>query len=191
MSMITGKLDKNRRDIKITYKDVKLWNNKNKDTINKSIPSSEVEVRIGVPQGSVLGPLLFLIDISDINNEIADSTVSCFADDTRILLGIKDEKDTHMQQKDLYNLYKWSDTNIKFNANKFELLRYGKEQEIKSAPSYKPYDHSNIDNKEQVRDLGIMMSNTATFTLHIINIVKKVRDKMGWVLGVSVDTLSC
>ena len=68
--------------------------------------------------------------------------------------------------------------NMKFNANKFELLRYGKEQEIKSATTYKPYD-SNIDDKEQVRDLGIMTSNTATFTLHIRNIVKNARDKMG------------
>ena len=48
--------------------------------------SSEAEVRSGIPQGSVLGPLLFLIHISDINDEIADSAVSCFADDTRILL---------------------------------------------------------------------------------------------------------
>ena len=59
---------------------------------------------------------------------------------------------------------------MKFNANKFELLRYGKEQEIKFA-TYKSYDDSNIDDKEQVRDLGIKMSNTATFTLHIRNIV--------------------
>ena len=73
--------------------------------------------------------------------------------------------------------------NMKFNANKFELLRYGKEQEIKSATTNKSYD-SNIDNKEQVRDLGIMMSNTAAFTLHIRNIVYKARDKMGWVLRV-------
>ena len=57
---------------------------------------------------------------------------------------------------------------MKFNANKFELLRYGKEQEIKSATTYKiSYDDSNIDDNEQVRDLGILMSNTATFTLHI------------------------
>ena len=38
--------------------------------------------------------------------------------------------------------------------------------------------------KKQVRDLGIMMSNTATFMLHIRNIVKKARDKIGWMLRV-------
>ena len=73
---------------------------------------------------------------------------------------------------------------MKFNANKFELLRYGKEQEIKYASTYKLYDDSNIGDKEQVRDLGIMMSNTATFTLHCRKKVKKVRDKMRWVLRV-------
>ena len=77
-----------------------------------------------------------------------------------------------MLQIDLHKLYKWADTNnMKFYANKFGLLRYGKEQEIKSATAYKSYDDSNIDHKEQVRDLGIMMSNTATFTLYIRNIV--------------------
>ena len=73
---------------------------------------------------------------------------------------------------------------MKFNANKFERLRYGKELEIKSVTAYKPYDDSNIDDKKLVRDLGIMMYNTATFTLHIRNIVKKAKDKMGWVLRV-------
>ena len=72
---------------------------------------------------------------------------------------------------------------MKFNANKFELLRYGKEQEIKSATTSKSYDDLNIDDKEQVRELGIMMSNTATFT-YIRNLVKKARDKMGRVLRV-------
>ena len=60
---------------------------------------------------------------------------------------------------------------MKFNANKFELLQYGKEQEIKYSTTDKSYDDSNIDDKEQVWDLGIMMSNTATFTLYIRNIL--------------------
>ena len=48
--------------------------------------------------------IIFLIHISlsDINYELADSTVSCFADDTRIILGIKDEEDTQMLQNDLH-----------------------------------------------------------------------------------------
>ena len=74
--------------------------------------SSEAEVRSGVPQGSVLGPLLFLIHISDINYKISDSTVSCFADDTRILLGVKDEEDTQMLQNGLHKLCKWADIQI-------------------------------------------------------------------------------
>ena len=65
---------------------------------------------------------------------------------------------------------------------KFELPRYVKEQEIKSTTTNESNDDSNIDDKEQVRDLGMMMSNTATFTLHIRNIVKMARYKMGWVL---------
>ena len=80
---------------------------------------------------------------------------------------------THRCYKMIYiSLYRWADTNnMKFNANTFELLRYGKEQELKSATTYKSYDDSNTDEKELVRDLGIIMSNTATFTLHIRNIV--------------------
>ena len=80
---------------------------------------------------------------------------------------------------------------MKFNANKFELLRYGKEQEIKSATTDKSYDDSNFDDKEQVSDLGIMMSNTATCSLHSRNTVKKATHGMG-VESVSVshaDTL--
>ena len=66
-----------------------------------------------------------------------------------------------MLQNDLHKLYKWADANkMKFNANKFELLQYGKEQEIKSATTYKSYNDSNIGNKEHDRDLRIMMSNS-------------------------------
>ena len=46
-----------------------------------------------------------------------------------------------MLQKDLHNLYNWAGSNnMNFNANQFEFLRYGKEQEMKSATIYKWYD---------------------------------------------------
>ena len=82
-------------------------------------------------------------------------------------------------QNYLEKLYIWADTN---NATKFELLRYGKKQEIKTATTYKTYNYTNIDSKEQDRDLSIMMSNTSTSTLNIRNIVKNASDKMGWML---------
>ena len=70
-----------------------------------------------------------------------------------------------MLQNNLHKLYEWADTNnMKFTANKFDLLQYGNKQEIKSATTYKiSYDYSNIDDKEQVRDLGKMISNTTYY----------------------------
>ena len=97
-----------------------------------------------------------------------------------------------MLQNDLNKKYKRSDTkNMKFNANKFELLWYGKELDMEKNLIWKKTWYGkeldmekNNDDKEQVWDLAIMMGNTDTFTLHIRNIVKKARDKMGWVLRV-------
>ena len=60
-----------------------------------------------------------------------------------------------MLHNDSHELYKLANTNnMKFNANKCELLRYGREQEIKSATTYISYHDSTIGYKEQVRNLG-------------------------------------
>ena len=90
-----------------------FYQNRRKCVAVNGTTSSEAQVRSGIPQGSVLGPLIFLMHISDINYEIVDSTVSCFADDTRILLGIKDEEDTEMLQNDLHKLYKWAERAVR------------------------------------------------------------------------------
>ena len=69
----------------------------------KSDPSPVIS---GVPQGSVIGPLLFLVLISDIDKEVAHSFLSSFADDTRIGKGISSQQDTALLQEDLLNVYK-------------------------------------------------------------------------------------
>ena len=77
----------------------------------------------GVPQGTVLGPLLFIIMIADINKDIACSKLISFADDTRVNNEISDTEDCDSLQRDLNSVYKWaSDNNMFFNAQKNSLF---------------------------------------------------------------------
>jgi exonuclease III len=88
--------------------------------------SEESEVVSGVPQGSVLGPLLFLIMIADIDSDLQNSRATSFADDTRISRRIATEDDVLLLQGDLDNVLHWAvSNNMNLNGEKFELLRYG------------------------------------------------------------------
>jgi len=81
-------------------------------------------------------PNIIIILIGDINNNTC-SHVSSFADDARVLHAIKNEDDVKKLQNDLKTIYKWQQINkMQFNENQFELLRYGKNQDIKDSTSY-------------------------------------------------------
>jgi hypothetical protein len=81
--------------------------------------SSEVRVKSGVPQGTVLGPILFLIHIADIDVAVNHATASSFADDTRILMTITDRTDCERLQEDLSAIYDWAlVNNMQFNGTK-------------------------------------------------------------------------
>ena len=145
--------------------------------------SNPAKVLSGVPQGSVLGPLLFLVMISDIDRDVLHSFLSSFADDTRIGRSIKSVEDALELQKDLDRIYQWAkDNNMDFNNNKFELIRYGLNQIIKDATSYSAPDGSHIPEKTHVKDLGVTMSNNVTFSEHINKICQKARDMCSWIL---------
>ena len=62
----------------------------------------------GLPQGTVLGPLLFLILLSDIDTDIESDIIS-FADDTRIYRGVNDTNGSENLQSDLDTVYLWAD----------------------------------------------------------------------------------
>lgn len=80
--------------------------------------SSVKEVISDVPQGSILGSLLFLIMMGDIDKSVLTAFFSSFAD-TREGHGVKIMEDLQNFQKDLDNIYEWASKNsIKFNSSK-------------------------------------------------------------------------
>ena len=111
--------------------------NRKQFVVANGAKSEESSVKSGVPQGTVLRPLLFLITISDIDRHIIHSNISIFADDTRISKQIINEEDVEALQEDLEKLYSWAtDNKMAFNGTKFEVLRYGNNEEVKEDTDY-------------------------------------------------------
>ena len=153
--------------------------------VAENLISEPVKMVSGVPQGTVLGPVLFLIMINTLSELDLSSRIKLFADDTRISNGIRTEDDIVNLQDDLDKIFKWkSDHNMKFNADKFEKMSHGSDFKTnQSIPrsTYQNDEKDNIKNKKVVRDLGIEMAESADFTDHINLICKRARDKGDWV----------
>ena len=87
--------------------------------------SSWQDVKSGVPQGSILGPLLFLVYVNDLPRLIT-SHVFLFADNTKLIQSISTLADHAQLQTDLDNLAKWCDAwQLNFNANKCKVIHFG------------------------------------------------------------------
>jgi hypothetical protein len=138
-------------------------------------------LKSGIPQGSVLGPILFLIYISDIGDNLGVEPL-VYIDDTKAIKKINNEDDVEKLQEDISKLHEWGErNNMEFNNGKFVVLRYGKNVEIKENTSYFSGDTEEIiEEKESTRDLGIIMQNNACFDEQIDKVCKKVRQKSGW-----------
>ena len=147
-----------------------------------SVLSYETEVTSGVPQGSVLGPLLFLIMIHDIDKDVIHSALSSFADDTRIMKGVSNIADIRKLQADLNAIYKWTTcNNMQLNGLKFEQLKYGKNDDLKKQSIYLTDTGLNISEKKSVKDLGVILNTDMSYKQHIDSQVQKVKNISSWI----------
>ena len=123
--------------------------------------SKIVTMNYGVPQGSVLGPLLFLIYINDLHNAIKYSITHHFADDTNLLISNHSLKKLQKQLNlDLKFLCNWLKANkISLNASKTELLLFRHPNKIINYELKIKIDGKKIVPSESVKYLGIIIDS--------------------------------
>ena len=163
--------------------------------ILEGVQSRAEPVISSVIQGSVLGPLLFIIYIADLVKGTSGNPLT-FADDTKIRCAIKDIHDHLALQKDLDRIATWSrKNNMLLHEHKYEILNYtlNKTRSLRVLPftaeNYLYYNTTGqvIEPTNCVKDLGILMSSDGSWGSHIGTIAKEARRLAGWVLGIFKD----
>ena len=133
-------------------------------------------VESGVPQGSVLGPLLFIIMMIDIDHDV-DSGLGSYADDSKLWKAMKAILNL---QGDLNTVLSWIDrNNMSPNGKKFVHVHAGKSGQYNL---FLDNEQEHINTSKNVRDLGVIISSDLKFRMHITTIVKKATRVANWVL---------
>jgi hypothetical protein len=145
--------------------------------------SKACDLQIGVPQGSILGPLLFLLYVNDIGNFVIDGYCNCFADDTIIYVSGKTvEEVTAKLQTCLEGVEEWYKGNrLKVNASKSNIMLVGSSQKLNSADKsiFKiMYESENLQMITNVKYLGVKVDECLSWKPQISNICKNVAPKL-------------
>ena len=177
-SLLIHKLEYYGIDQKTT-KWIQNWLEDRQQTVVLDGVSSEaVSVDSGVPQGSVLGPGLFLFYINDLQSRLT-SKVRLFADDTIAYLAITNENDTQILQEDLNKLGQWeNEWCMQFHPDKCTVLSItNKAKKIEA--QYQLHGHT-LEAVTSAKYLGITFNNKLQWDQHINNITSKANKTLGF-----------
>ena len=155
-----------------------LTNRKQRVTV-LGATSSARPVLSGVPQGSILGPILFLLYANDLPDAVEHSKIASFADDTKLFKKIDSTTDAISLQSDLSNLENWSTSSgLVFNQDKCKCQRITRKKN--------PIKHEyKINNKslvvtEKEKDLGIWITDTLSWSYHTRDRCAKANKMLGF-----------
>lgn len=143
--------------------------------------SCDFTVHSGVPQGSHIGPLLFLMFINDLPSiATSDILISMFADDVRIAKTINNLSDIRTLQSTIDKLRDWCILNdLHLNLDKCAVLTLHKSRS-RLQSTYTFGNHTFIHTDEQ-RDLGVLIDNRLSFNDHVEWIISKSTAALGFV----------
>ena len=158
-----------------------FFTNRKQVTICNDVCSKVAPVSIGVAQGSILGPLLFIIYINDLPDVLQFCQVTLNADDTVLYLASKSTVD--LQSKiyaDLRRICKWLPANqLTLNVKKSKFLLIGSSSRLSKVGSILiSADDIPLDNVDSYTYLGIVINNWFSWTDHIDYIRGKISEKL-------------
>ena len=165
-----------------------LTNRQQKTSINNTL-SSSLPVSVGVPQGSILGPLLFIIYINDMPNIVKHCKIILYADDTLLYYSSNSVKDIELcVNEDLHSICKWLDENLlTLNCAKSKFLLFGGNRRLKTFTNISIYVNDQQLAREQTfKYLGITFSENLTWSDHISNVSIKINQRIGLLRRVKV-----
>ena len=140
--------------------------------------SARAQVLSGIPQGSVLGPILFVLYINDLP-DMLKSDCYLFADDTKILCDIRTREDALSLQKDLHIMEEWSNTwLLRFHPDKCHVLSLGRHENIVCAYHYNLFQQE-LEHVFDEKDLGVYFDSDLSFNEHIQEKIIKANVMVG------------
>ena len=142
--------------------------------------SESGDVTIGVPQGSILGPLLFVLYTNDMPRAILHSCINMYADDTEIHYANKELSLVEKRlQEDLYALESWMSSNrLKFNVKKSCIMLVGTRQKLKDKSISVFLSGLQLEQVMHIKYLGLIIDSHLKWDEHINYVLKRVRNKL-------------
>lgn len=149
------------------------------------INSENIESNYGVQQGSILGPLLFILFINDIDSTLEYCNIHLFADDMLIFLSLGNVVDLFSKvNKDVESLVKYLQNNkLKPNVNKTKYMILGKERDRNAIAELQlviKMQDSKLEEVITFKYLGVIIDNELSFKMHYDYIHKKLNKKVGY-----------
>lgn len=142
--------------------------------------SKVVNVYSGVPQGSHLGPLLFLMYVNDLPDVLNYCQCLLYADDVNLFLALEYSDDSLKMQDDINRLFHWSlDNCLSLNFKKCQIMSFYRHSSTEFY-DYQLSDHS-VQRCHSFNDLGILFDHQLRFNLHIDGIISKANSRLGLV----------
>ncbi|CAB4017509.1 Hypothetical predicted protein, partial [Paramuricea clavata] len=166
-------------DVAKAFDSVDYLTGRTQRVVVDGVASGWSSVTSGVPQGSILGPMLFVLFINDLPDIIPEKSEAAFyADDTKTFRKITCEDDARQLQQTLTNLATWSNTNnMRFNELKCKVLTVSRKKQ--------PVDFTyrlgstTLTHVEKEKDLGVTMTGNLSWDSHIHEITAKANKLLG------------